>query len=169
MEEPGLLALGAAFLGGLGFFGRDDEDWLLGLLLGLGEALPLGRGEDLFRILERASCGHDVVVRDGQGHLVVAKFKGELAGAEELLINPAGVVRVRGHSREPLRDGVDRITVFFKELIARAGHDAFGVIDRVGPRDLEDEVRTGLEGFGQIEAQHRLHDRVWEAASVGIR
>ena len=168
MEQPGLLALGVAFLGGLGFVRRDDEQGFLGLLLGQSEALTLDLGEDLFRILEGTCRGHDVVVRDRQGYLVVAEFQRELPGAEELFVNPAGVVRVGGHARKPLCDGVDAIAVFFEVLVARAGHDALRVIDRVGPGDLEDEVRTGLEGFGQIEAQHRLHDRVWEAAPLGV-
>ena len=125
-------------------------------------------GEDLFRILQRASCGHYVVIRDRQGHLVVAKLEGEFTGTEELFINPAGVVGVRGHAREPLRDGVDAVTVFLEVFVTRAGHDALRVIDWVGPGDLEDKVGTGLERLGQIEAEHRLHDGVREAAPFGV-
>ena len=168
LEAPGLLAFRAALFGGFRFFGRDHEDGAFGLLAGLGETLALDGREYFLGILEQACGGDDVVIGHGEGDLVVAELEGELAGAEELLVDPTGVVGVSRHAGEPLGDGVDMVPVFLEELEARAGHDALRVIDRIGPGDLEHEVVAGLQRFGQIESQHGLHDRMREAAPLGV-
>ena len=89
-----------------------------------------------------------MIVRCREGDLVVAELEGELTRAEELFVDPAGVVGVGGHAWEPLGDGVDAVTVLLEEFVARAGHDALRVVDRVGPGDLEDEVLARLQRPG---------------------
>ena len=169
LEAPGLLAFRAALFGGFSLIGRDHEDRAFGLLAGLGEAFALDGREHFVGILQQAGRGDDVVVRHGEGDLVVPELEGEFAGAEELLVDPAGVVGVGRHAGKPLGDGVDMVAVGLEELVAGAGHDALRVIDRIGPGDPEDEVFAGFQRFGQIEAQHGLHDRVRQAASFGVR
>ena len=167
-EHPGLLALGATLLGGLGFVRRDDEHRLARLLRGRGQTFPLGGREHLGFVPQRARGGDHVIVRRRQRDLVVAELEREFPRAEELLVHPARVVRVGGQPREPLGDGVDAVPVLLEVFVARAGHDAFCVIDRVGPADLEHEVGARLERLGQIQAQHRLHHRVGQPASLAV-
>ena len=128
----------------------------------------MDRGEHLLGILQQPRRGDDVVIWHGEGDFVVAELEGELAGAEELFVDPAGVVGVSRHAGEPLGDGVDVVAVFLEELVAGAGHDPFRVIDRIGPGDPEDEVIAGLQRLGEVEAQHGLHDRVRQAAPFGV-
>ncbi len=118
----------------------------------MGEAFALDGREHLVGILQQARRGDDVVIRHGEGDLVVPELEGEFAGTEELLVDPPGVVGVGRHAGEPLGDGVDMVTVGLEELVAGAGHDALRVIDRIGPGDLEDEVLTGLQRLGQVQA-----------------
>ena len=120
-------------------------------MAGLGEAFALDGRQHFFGVLQQARRGDDMVVRYGEGYLVIAELEGELTRAEELLVDPSCVVGVSGHAGEPLGDGVDAVTVLLEEFVASAGHDALRVVDRVGPGDLEDEVLAWLQRFGQIE------------------
>ena len=159
-EVPGLRAAGFVFLEGLYFIGRDDENRGLGGL-GLLEALALCGGEDGFRILEHARGGNRVIVRHGETHIIVAKLKGEFAGAKILLVLPAGVIGVGGEARKPLRNHVEGVAVL-EDLVAGAERRALRRVELVGPRERENDLRSRRERRWQIDAHHRLNDRVLE-------
>ncbi len=132
------------------------------------QTVALGFRQNGVWILEGAGGGDEVIVRHSEAYGVVAEFEGELAGAEELLVDPARVVCVGCHTREPLRDGVDGVAVLFEELVAGACIDAFAVVDRIAPGDLEDEVGAACERFIQIEAQHGFHHGMRQRGTLGI-
>ena len=111
---------------------------------------------------------HDVVIRHRQRHLVIAKLKSKFTSAEKLLVDPASVIRVCRHAREPLGDGVDAVSIFFEKLVSRSGHNAFGIVDGVVPGNLEDEICAWLERLGKIETHHRLYDGMGDTAAFGI-
>ena len=166
-EDPGFGAGGFAGFGGFGFGGGDDED---GLGRGGGgfEAGALRGGEDLLGVLQDAGGGDDVVARDGEADEVIAELEGEFAAAEVLFVLPAHGVVVGGHAGEPLGDFVEVVFVFLEIFVAAAQGEELGVVDEVGPGDLEGGLGAGGEGRGQVDAHHGFHNRVREGGAGGV-
>ena len=74
LEAPGLTTFRAALFGVFRFFRRDHEDGAFGLLASLGEAFALDGREHFFGVLQQARRGDDMVVRYGEGDLVVPEL-----------------------------------------------------------------------------------------------
>jgi hypothetical protein len=152
----------------LGFrFGLGHDDHRLGGCARLLQAVALGRGENVARILQLAGGCHHMVGGHRELDVVVAEFQREFARTEELLVLPAVDVVVGRHAREPLGD-LEQVVLVVELFVAGAAAEDLRLGDVVAPVDAEGHARARLQALRQVDAHHRLVDDVVQRAPAAI-
>ena len=166
VELPGLGASGLA-LGALsGFLGSHDQGRLI-RFPSAGQSFAPDGLQNLVGVLQLTGGSNHVIVRHGDVHLVVAEFQGELSAAHKLFVLPACVVRVGAQARKPLGDFIETCAIG-ELLVPRACAQSLGMIDQVGPADVEACARTADQGLGKIHPHHGVVDRVGQILTRAI-
>ncbi len=92
---------------------------------------------------------------------IVTHLKREFAATEELFVLPSVYVGVGTHSREPLRDLIDVVSVVFEILVSSTASNHTRIVDVVVPVHIKDERLSVPQGFGQVDSHHRFDDGVF--------
>ncbi len=135
MELPGLCA-GWFALGALSSFFRSHDQGRLARFPSYGQSfLPDGLQHFAGVLQDPGGCDH-MIIRHGNAYLVVAELQGELSTAKKLLVLPACIIGVGAEAWIPVGDFKQSCAIV-EFLVPRTCADALGVIDQIGPADLE--------------------------------
>ena len=99
--------------------------------------------------------------------IIITKLEREFAGAEELLVLPAGKVGIGRKAREPLCNEEDVVAVAAVGLKTAPRAHGLALWDVEPPADVKAEAFAGLERCGKVDAHHGVVDGVADILAAG--